>query len=783
MALKNESSTEGKYICPGQAAKKLKAAQGMQQIVYLYGVTGSGKTALVKHVLGRSRYSYYSAEEARAEEIQIPEDGKYNIIVIDDLYAVTGECQRDAYAERLRILSKCRNTWVILISRCKVPQWLLPLHVENTFFMIREEDLCLDHKEQEAYFGKWNLTLPPQTAEQIRQRSGGNPLFLRFVALAGGDVKQAVSDMWKYLACIYGQWDLQLQEFMMEMSVVEKFDVHMAQIVTGRRDAQQLIRKALETGNFLIEKDGMYEYNVVLKDSVSAYLSRRFDREQTARIYYNAGHMYEVYGDVLHALKMYEAGQDEKSILRLLIANARQNPGSGHYFELRRFYMSLPEELICTSPVLMAGMSMLQSMLMNLEESERWYHLLEQFAAEKEGSMRREAKNRLLYLDIGLPHRGTVQMLNLLKHAGTLLKDGKAMLPEFSVTSNLPSMMNGGKDFCEWSKNDKELAATMGRIVEFVLGKYGKGLVSIALAESYLEKGLDSFEIVSLAEKGRMQAEAGGKTEQVFVASGLLVWLFVLNGRGEDAWDILNGFQKRAETEAPQLLLNLSAFQCRIFLYQGKVTQIMEWMETAPDENQDFCSLERFRYLTKIRCYLQFRKYEKAYGLLQQMLYYAEVQKRTYIAMEARLLLALVMHRMGEEGWRTPLQECITAAEEYHFVRILSREGGAVLKLLKAGDFVWKDEAYRKQVIQECEKMERYYPSYLKEKIEGEIILSENALNILRLQAEGYSAGQIAEMLGITSNTIKYHSKETYRKLGVGSRAAAVSEAKNRGLI
>lgn len=79
--------------------------------------------------------------------------------------------------------------------------------------------------------------------------------------------------------------------------------------------------------------------------------------------------------------------------------------------------------------------------------------------------------------------------------------------------------------------------------------------------------------------------------------------------------------------------------------------------------------------------------------------------------------------------------------------------------------------------------MRRFYPSYLKEKSNPDISLSENALNILRLQAEGYRIDEIADQLGITKNTVKYHSKETYRKLEVSSKAAAVNEAKNRGLI
>lgn len=783
MMVKKGRGPDGGYIRPQRAAKKLKLAQGMRQTTYLYGITGSGKTALVKDMLGRKSYAYYSVKEDRAEQIQVPEDDRSHIVVIDDLQEAVGEGQREAYAGRIAALLKCRDLWLILISRCRLPQWLMPFHVANAFLIIDEEDLQLGREEQDAYFEERKIKLSREIADRIWESAGGNPLFLRFVALAGGDVQQAASDIGDYMVYIYDQWDTELQEFILEMSVVERFDARMAQMVTGKRNVPQLLKRALETGNFLKEKDGVYEYNFVLKDTVRTYLGRVFDQEQLSRVYYNAGRMYEMYGDIPRALKLHEMGGDDRSILRLLAANARQNPAGGHYFELRRYYLRLPEEAVCTSPVLMAGMSMLQSMLLNQTESERWYQMLEQFAAAHEGSAGREARNRLLYLDIALPHRGTVQILDILKRAGTLLKDGKAVLPELSVTSNLPSLMNGGKDFCEWSKKDTELAAGVGKLVEFVLGKYGKGLVSIALAESYFEKGLDSYKIVSLAEKGRMQAEAGGKTEQVFVAVGILAWLSVINGHAEDARDFLEGFGQKVEKEAPQLLPNLRAFSCRISLYQGKISRVLKWMEEAPDENMDFCSLERFRYLTKIRAYIQFGKYDKAYGLLQRMLYYAQKQKRDYIAMESMLLLAITEYRMGEDGWRPLLQECIARAETYHFVRLFSREGGAVLKLLKAGDFRWKEESCRKEVYRECGKMGRQYPSYLKEKTGGDIVLSKNALDILRLQAEGCTTDQIAQMLGITGNTIKYHCKETYRKLNVGSKAAAVSEAKNRGLI
>ena len=355
------------------------------------------------------------------------------------------------------------------------------------------------------------------------------------------------------------------------------------------------------------------------------------------------------------------------------------------------------------------------------------------------------------------------------------------ILPEFSVTSNMPSMMNGGKDFCEWSKHDKELARGIGIPVAFVLGKYGKGLVPMALAESYLEKGQDIFEIFSLAEKGKMETDSGGKLEIFFVGVGLLAWLSVLNRDAEGAEKTLLSFRERARKDAPNLLPNIDAFLCRVHLYMGK--DVADWMAQAPDESREFCTMDRFRYLTKVRIYIQRGQYQAAYCLIQQILYYAEMMKRTYIYMEATLLLAIVQYQMNQPAWKETLQECISRAEEYHFVRVLTREGPVLFQMLEKDKFIWQDAEYKNQVLTECRQMAEAYPSYLSEEGEEQIALSTNAVKILKLQAEGMASAAIAQSMKLSEATVKYHCRETYRKLGVKNKTAAIAEARKRKLI
>ena len=57
--------------------------------------------------------------------------------------------------------------------------------------------------------------------------------------------------------------------------------------------------------------------------------------------------------------------------------------------------------------------------------------------------------------------------------------------------------------------------------------------------------------------------------------------------------------------------------------------------------------------------------------------------ERTYIRIESTLLLAVTCYKMDRKEWKNLLQEAVSEAESYHFVRILTKEAGLWLPLLK----------------------------------------------------------------------------------------------------
>ena len=796
------------YIAPEAALKKLRVAKGLGQAVYIYGATGYGKTELVRQYLSRRRYHYIScAEDAAglmetaetAQEAASHSSGKEKeaqprtVMVVDDMHLLKNAEGRKAVLS----LAGRQDVWFILICRSPIPAWLMPLYIKGGFLVITEDDLRLGEKEIAAYMDSQGLTATEEEVAFVAVRSQGNAYTVRHTALKmlegmrpGPEMAEEIVEAFAaYLEShVMVQWDSDLLEFLMQISVTDEFPLPLAEMVTGNRHAPELLERAVETGNFLSCRDGTYRLRPQLIRALRRRAAKEYSPQERADHAYNAGLYYEMQGQIVPALAMFEQCGKKERIRELLIRNARLNPGNGHYFELRRYYLQMEEKELEESPVLMAGMSMLYSLMMQEKESEYWYRKLEKFASTAKGGQKREAVSRLAYLDIALPHRGSADMIDIMKRMPALIFDRGMSLPEFSVTSNYPSTMNGGKDFCHWSREDRKLAATIGKLVERVLGRYGKGLVKAALGESFYEKGEDAYEVLTLLARAKMEAEGGGMIEIAFAAVGLQVRLDTLQGEIQTAAEVLASFEKGVRGQgAVQLLPNIGALRCRLALYQGDKEAVSAWMAQAPDEDREFCVMERYRYLTKVRCYLSIGEYLKAQALLEKLRYYTEKCRRTYVRMEVCLLSAIAKYRTGG-AWKEEFLSALKEACGYRFIRFISEEGAAAQELFVAAgkSFLEKeipDKEWLSRLMGETGKVAVRYPVYLKGQLAKAPDFCEAALSVLRLQAEGKSVGKIAQELSMKEATVKYHAKENYRKLGVSGKADAVLAARNLGIL
>lgn len=786
---------DGFYVFPERAKAKLRKAYTEKQPVYIYGMVGYGKTALVEQFLEKKKYIYFDAATSPLACLETLH--AQSILVVDNLQFL-----EDMFVkERLLELIRQPDLWLIFISRSKCPGWLLSAYLKyRNFCTITETDLALSEDEIRKYLKERRIgECGPDDIRFIESYCRGHGLAIRLLcdqALIEGrsGEGQDVFDadlfersrlvFWDYVDReVYQKWDEELIDFIMKVSIVQEFTLELATEISGSARARYYLEEAMSIGNFVtIEKD-----TYRLEESVVQSMERRrylkMTQEQIYELYYNAGLYYRMHGQVMQALEMFQKCRHVGQISEILIENAKYNPSITYIYELRKYYLEMDETAVKGRVELIAGLCMIQSLRLDVEKSEYWYSVLQEKERMAEGKTKRLAKSYLAYLDIALPHRGSSNIADLIKKSAALLMNREISLPEFSITSNAPTMMNGGKDFCEWSRRDKELANTLGKIIPLVLGKAGEGLVELALAESSFEKGLDDYEVMRLIAKGQMKADAAGRLEQSYVGAGLMARLHLYNGHPEDARELLVSFRERAAAEEKQKIVwNIENMLCQIAMYTEQKTEVDAWLLQAPDENQEFYCMERYRYLTKVHIYLAMKRYDAANALLQKLLYYARIYGRTYIQMECELLDVLLQKELGLP-WEDHFQKLLSWAESYGFTRVISQEAGMVYRLLKVKNWAFRDNSYKKRLFAETEKMVKQYPGYMSFQGKLEEPIEDKALQILKLQALGCSNEVIAEELHISVSTVKYHCRENYRKLGVNGKAAAIAEARKRRLI
>lgn len=93
-----------------------------------------------------------------------------------------------------------------------------------------------------------------------------------------------------------------------------------------------------------------------------------------------------------------------------------------------------------------------------------------------------------------------------------------------------------------------------------------------------------------------------------------------------------------------------------------------------------------------------------------------------------------------------------------------------------------KDE-YLNRLLQLAKKMALLYPDYLRKAKEDYPSLTKSEQEILRLMADERSNQEIADFMGISINTVKFHGKNIFAKLRVRTRRQAVRVAKENRLV
>ncbi|MFF6783149.1 LuxR C-terminal-related transcriptional regulator [Streptomyces sp. NPDC012510] len=207
------------------------------------------------------------------------------LVVLDEYDRVTDP----AIAEQLEYVLRhaSRGLRLILVTRTDP---LLPLHRHRAvgdMTEIRGAELAFTPEEAEALLGLHGLSLPVRAAEALVERTRGWAAGLRLCALAAGQEpdpetylkrfeaeRTAVADF--LLAEVLDRQRPETRDILLRVSVVDRFRPELANVLTGRTDAEGILAE-LHRGNAFVEDLGhaWYRLHPLFQEILRAHLRRR----------------------------------------------------------------------------------------------------------------------------------------------------------------------------------------------------------------------------------------------------------------------------------------------------------------------------------------------------------------------------------------------------------------------------------------------------------------------------------------------------------------------------
>lgn len=760
------------------------------RVILFSAPCGCGKTTTAKALLSGHNVCMFNANDAKFLPENITQG--CDCILVDDLqYLIDSE--REVLCDLIRTR---KDLHFVLIGRGHIPGWLMPFQFAGLLLTVDTQMLNFDRASSQRMLESRGIVVTPGEMSAIQRDIMGYPIAMDILCrkLKGGaaystDVLNSVKrELFIYFDdAVYRRFEPPLRRLLVNLAPFDSFHLELAKMVSGDPRPGELLGIILRDTNMLLF-DGLdnYLFRPIFRQFLMWELGQTLTDAEQRILYSRAALYYELHDELGKALDFYSLAGEQSKVSALLEKNAALHPGVGHYHELENYYFALPKEEILRSASLMCGMSMLTSMCLDYEASEHWYNELKSYA-ERLKKTDFEYKNvcgKLAYLDIALPQRGSKGLIEVFGNVFRVITDKQLKVPPFSVTSTIPSVMNGGKDFCEWSKKDDLMYATMRKPLESVLGRDGVGLPDCGICESKFEKGEDvSKRLLSLMSRlGEIQAR--GTPDVEFAVVGLLARVQISQGKAHEALESIESLRtKFIDTGQTRFLPNIDAMICRIRLRLSDTEAAQEWLrEKAPKNDARLWALWRYQYLTRATVQIAEGDYENALLILARLIPYCQQCGRIMDGIHIKLLSSLCHFRLFDDDWKTEFLTALDICYEYKFIWPVAQYGAAVLPMLN--ECGWgKDTEYLNQLTTAVRTQAVQYPGFLKQQTMPVEALSAAEMQVLKLLCENLSNQEIGEILNIKLSTVKTHVSHILQKLAVSRRSEAKAEAEKLHLI
>jgi LuxR family maltose regulon positive regulatory protein len=615
----------------------------------------------------------------------------------------------------------------------------------------------------------------------------------------------------------------------------------LADLLTRSFADSQTVLEYLESSNlFIVPLDNerrWYRYHRLFADLLRQRLHQAYSSRVPA-LHRRASAWYEQNGLTAEAINHALAAEDFERAADLVEQNAEATLMRGEVATFLRWVDALPEELVRVRPslcvsyawmLLMHGrpLKVIESLLQDAyrggdlvagrvtalhglmagfrgqmsRAAELSHRALEQLP--EEDRFVRTFATWMLRMSQLVSGEGAVDIQALDDVLRMSQRAGNVMLSVMIICNRAELLMRQGRphEAAAAYREAVELAAdAQGRRLPIAgealigLGELSREWDDLDAATRYLTEGIQLTE--QWTEVGPIEA---------YIALARVRWA---QGNKDSAWEAIQKAQELAVkfdlTDLDDL--SVAMIQARMWVAQGDLEPARRWAKERDLYKYVDWSLQeeagasydhrmrKYELLVLARLLIAQGQLAEAQKLLESLVPIAEWRGRPGILIEIHALQALTLQALGDlDQALTALEHALSLAEPEGYVRIFADEGEPMAKLLReaarrgiAVEYVGKllaafgAEKRRSGGIGEQVAPPAPLPLRPSALLEP---LSERELEVLRLLTTHLSSTEIAERLYISPNTVRYHIKNIYGKLGVHSRSDAVQRARELGLL
>jgi LuxR family transcriptional regulator, maltose regulon positive regulatory protein len=755
------------------------------------------------------------------------------VLILDDYHIIHNKEIHAALGYLIEHASP--NLHIVLLSRSDPPFQLARLRVAGQLMEVRMEQLRFSEQEA-AIFLQFaaGIRLSEADVSVLTERTEGwiAGLQMAGISLRGRDDAQAFVAafagshryIFDYLfEQVLNRQPLEVKEFLLQTSVLEKLSATLCDAVTGKVGEAQSLLDSLERANlFLIpldEERGWYRYHHLFSDLLKLVLERTHPG-LSPELHRRASRWYEVQEMLPEALHHSLAAGDMELAAHIVSANVLllvENDEAGPILQIldsvpQKEMIALPWLGIARAWIMGAGqvqksmliLDAIERSLLNTPDGFENQRLKGHIAAARAfvfGAQRdiastiAQAKlanellpadeiavrvmNLRIWGDMIIGTRDGPDAMPILEQAlGLALQAKKPHVAMMTYSSLATAHLFAGRlhelhsvclaalkiadDYQRQAQRPLSATADVYALLARVLSEWGEN-----------EKAID------FAQKGLILSERWGRLNTEAICLTYLGRVLVF---GND-WEQASSIFKRADSIAQKIS---PAFWQDHALFA--LDSLLDCASPNPDDiTAQIQKLEeggaKYSNLLKARLMLRNNQPSRALIVLEQALSELDGQP-SFDRVRIYGLRALAFQALGDEKQAiATLRLALELAEPDNRVATFVREGAAMERLLKIVRAQAISPEFVSRLLSAFESRRRHKPGPAL--VTDALIepLSEREREILRHLNGPLSTPEIAGELIVSPNTVRTHIKNIYGKLGVHGRSGAVKRARELALL